>query len=392
MRFFMILLIGLTACKLRYSEDPSTVRVTKTSEQKKFGTYEVKGKEIFDGSKKILLKGVNWYGFDSKILGPSKNYTNVELQWSKDVPFVLNLLANVGFNAIRLPVSPEVLSEQTTAKNLDQFLKTSKSFGFYVLIDLHNCGWESGHLDARPCAEAVQYNQKLAKLSVNHPNVIGLDPFNEPYDMAWDEWSDFLEEATKAIHKENPNLLIFAEGIGNKGLATCRSYPPPEDQKGCVQPVFFGENFIPMRDKPFAIDRKKLVLSPHVYGPSVYPDQPYFQKPTKGGRWESSHMPEIFDDHFGYLSDDYPLAIGEFGGFYNKLPTYKQGDQDWERRLGPDKKWQDEFVQYLLDRDIEHFFYFAVNPSSGDTGGLLDDQWERLDQDKIRLLKPLLNR
>jgi hypothetical protein len=54
------------------------------------------------------------------------------------------------------------------------------------------------------------------------------------------------------------------------------------------------------------------------------------------------------------LSACVPVLIGEFGGTYS----------------GADAAWQDEFVSYVLRRGIGSFFW-ALNPNSGDTGGLL---------------------
>ena len=45
-----------------------------------------------------------------------------------------------------------------------------------------------------------------------------------------------------------------------------------------------------------------------------------------------------------------------------------------------------------MDRGIEHFFYWSLNPNSGDTGGLLLDDWQSFDHRKLDLLRPLLDR
>ena len=45
-----------------------------------------------------------------------------------------------------------------------------------------------------------------------------------------------------------------------------------------------------------------------------------------------------------------------------------------------------------MGREIEHFFYWSLNPNSGDTGGIYLDDWKQLDQDKLKLLQPLLSR
>jgi endoglucanase len=92
-------------------------------------------------------------------------------------------------------------------------------------------------------------------------------------------------------------------------------------------------------------------------------------------------MNNIWDTHFGFLADGddaYPIAIGEFGGKYTKYSNEK------------DKLWQDQFVAYLVDKDIRHFFYWCLNSNSGDTNGILEDDWTTVDEDKMSLLAPLL--
>jgi len=55
--------------------------------------------------------------------------------------------------------------------------------------------------------------------------------------------------------------------------------------------------------------------------------------------------------------------------------------------------WNEAFVAYLatLDRgQPASFFYWAVNPNSGDTGGLNLDDWTTLVPRRLTLLAPLL--
>ena len=114
----------------------------------------------------------------------------------------------------------------------------------------------------------------------------------------------------------------------------------------------------------------RLVYSPHVYGPSVYA-QPYFAVAGFPG-----NMPAIWNKHFGYLFErGVALVPGEFGGRYT----------------GTDKIWQDAFVDYLKTKSASRsFFYWSLNPNSGDTGGVLLDDWKTGDMAKISLLKKLM--
>ena len=145
-------------------------------------------------------------------------------------------------------------------------------------------------------------------------------------------------KAAKVVLTENPRLLTFVEGV-----ASSSDY-------GIYAP-FWGENLYEAHDKKPDIPNSRLVYSPHAYGPSVYDGHDYFQS----GEFPNN-MAQVWDSHFGYLKDkNYAIAVGEFGG----------------RLEGKDEQWQKAFVAYLKNRGIDHFFYWSLNPNSGDTGGIL---------------------
>ena len=62
----------------------------------------------------------------------------------------------------------------------------------------------------------------------------------------------------------------------------------------------------------------------------------------------------------------------QFGGFYT----------------GSDKVWQDAFAKYIVDRGFGAF-YFGLNPTSEDTGGLLLDDWTTPHAGKLGALAQL---
>ena len=43
-------------------------------------------------------------------------------------------------------------------------------------------------------------------------------------------------------------------------------------------------------------------------------------------------------------------------------------------------------AEYLVQNKISQF-YWSLNPNSGDTGGLLQDDWKTPSQDKLDMLK-----
>jgi endoglucanase len=199
--------------------------------------------------------------------------------------------------------------------------------------------------------------QKLAALSNESSNVLGIDLFNEPYGFTWEKWRQMATRGGEAVLRVNPRTLIFVEGIANE--STAGNYY-----------AFWGENLFEAGSRHVEIPMARLVFSPHVYGPSVGM-QDYFKSPKF-----PINMSEVWYQHFGYMAPYWPIVIGEFGGRYE----------------GMDKIWGDELVRYLINENMGDFFYWALNPNSGDTGGLLKDDWLTVDENKLFYLRRLLLR
>src|SRR5205085_922980 len=85
------------------------------------------------------------------------------------------------------------------------------------------------------------------------------------------------------------------------------------------------------------------------------------------------NLAAVWREHWAYLpaSGTAPVLVGEFGG----------------RSVGQDSEgtWQRSLVEFLRSAGIS-YTYWAWNPDSGDTGGLLKDDWQTVDQPKLDLL------
>ena len=89
-------------------------------------------------------------------------------------------------------------------------------------------------------------------------------------------------------------------------------------------------------------------------------------------------MPQIWHQHFGFVSSA-PIVVGEWGGWYD----------EWKRgRDSSDVEWQQAFARYLRTRRIGSF-YWSLNPTSGDTGGILRNDWRSPQLKKLELLASL---
>jgi len=87
-------------------------------------------------------------------------------------------------------------------------------------------------------------------------------------------------------------------------------------------------------------------------------------------------MPNIWDKHFGFIRifKNSAIVTGEWGG----------------SMFGKNGIWLNAYVNYLLEHDITDNFFWCVNPNSGDTGGLLKNDWITPETNKLELLKRLV--
>jgi len=138
---------------------------------------------------------------------------------------------------------------------------------------------------------------------------------------------------------------------------------------------WWGGDLEGVRRWPVRLSRaNRLVYSPHEYGPGVFA-QPWFGKPDTARqlerRWQLG---------WGFIAQERiaPLLIGEFGG--------RRTD------LGSDEgRWQRQFLDFLA-RTGASWTYWALNPDSGDTGGVLGDDWSTPDANKLALLQRTIRR
>ena len=333
-------------------------------------SYWVQDGRLYKGSDEVTLRGVSWFGFDTT------DHALHGLWTGQTTTDFLDQVESLGFNALRIPIAPESLRVDTplpgwtgvedmvtSRELLEHLLDESHQRGLYVLLDHHTCSSAAGHLAASPLAcsgytedDWLDDLEDMAELSASYDNVVGIDLFNEPYGLTWSEWRSMSEAAAASVMSINPRTLVFVQGVGG------------DSSYGENNP-FWGENLYEAATDAPDIPVSRLVYSPHTYGPSVY-DQSYFSDPSF-----PDNMPAIWDEHFGHLVGAHPVVPGEFGG----------------RNTGEDAIWQEAFVDYMVDAEMSSFFYWSLNPNSGDTGGILLDDWMTVDEGKLATLAPLLD-
>lgn len=348
-----------------------------------------KGSRLVDAAgRPVVLQGVNWFGFETS------NHLAHGL-WTRDYRDVLAQVRRLGFNTIRLPFSLAAIRSReavtgadfgsgknaalkgaTPLEAIDAIVQEAERQGLLILLDNHS------HAD-NAYTEGLWYGQGfseddwvetwklLAKRYRDQPNVIGADLKNEPHaEATWGtggptDWRRAAERAGNAVLGIAPNWLIVVEGVGGGA-------PVPGQQ---LDTHWWGGNLEGVRKHPVRLDRPgRLVYSPHEYGPGVFP-QPWFGRPNTPAlleqRWKTG---------FGFIAEQgiAPILVGEFGG-RNVDMTSAEG------------RWQRQFFDYI-SRTGASWTYWALNPNSGDTGGVLKDDWTSVQPAKTALLQRMIGR
>ncbi len=336
------------------------------------------GNKIYDASNRLVgLSGLNWFGFET-------SNSVVHGLWTRSYTSMLDQIKSLGYNVIRLPFSDAVLQpgvmptsidytknpdlvNLTSIQVMDKIIAAAGQRGIKVILDNHRStpggGPESGGLwytSSYPESTWISDWKMLANRYKGNDTVIGADLRNEPYGGCWGcgdtskDWRLAAERGGNAILAIEPNWLIIVEGV-----ATYNG-----------QSTWWGGNLMGAKDYPVRLNvAGRLVYSPHEYPASVS-YQPWFSDPTY-----PNNMPGIWDKYWGYLQKNNiaPIMVGEFG---SKLQTTS------------DQQWFSAFTSYIKQNSLNWTFW-SLNPDSGDTGGLLADDWTTVIQAKQTALQPL---
>jgi endoglucanase len=345
------------------------------------------GSRIVDArGETVTFTGVNWFGLETNTFAPHG-------LWSRGLDDMLDQMVGQGFNSMRLPYSNELFDAASKPTGvdyalnpglkglsgpqiMDKVVEGATKRGMMVILDRHrptsqgqsNLWYTDKVSEQRWISDWV----KLAKQYKDNPLVVGADLHNEPHGEAtWGDgnektdWQAAAQRAGDAILKANPNWLIVVEGIESYKTADGKS-----------DGYWWGGNLQGAKEHPVKLsDQSKLVYSAHDYSPKVWSQQ-WFNDPSF-----PANMPALWDKQFGYLvkNKTAPVLVGEFGG-RSVAEKDAQGNKDLEGI------WQRNLVSYLKDNGLS-YTYWAWNPNSGDTGGVLKDDWKTVDSDKAALLK-----
>lgn len=350
------------------------------------GSYTTQNGRVYYNNSEIKIKGINWFGFETDTHAPHG-------LWARNYKDMISQMKSAGFNAVRLPFCPAsvqgtAVSGVDSSKNpdlanlnslqiMDKILDEFKNQQMYIVLDSHrpDCTAQSDLWYTANYSQDQWLNdlKTLAGRYQSNPYFLGLDLKNEPHGQAtWGtgnpatDWNTAAEKAGRAVLDVNPNVLVFVEGVG--------------DNPNCSGNTahWWGGNLEPVACTPLSesmIPKNKLVLSPHVYGPDVN-WQNYFSDSNF-----PNNMASIWETQYGYLRQKgYTIIPGEWGG---KFATNGGSQQD--------PVLQNALVNYWKGKGICNTFYWDLNPNSGDTGGVLEDDWNTLWPVKINFLQNFYN-
>ncbi|MBP9743317.1 MAG: cellulase family glycosylhydrolase, partial [Burkholderiales bacterium] len=391
--------------------------------------------QIVDANGNVVkLKGINWFGFNNgDMLNGMWNYDGL----SGDFETTVRRLKALGFNAVRLPFSfanlnaniqssynrnglaPATTAQLTTnltnpnysaaGKTLPALIYTSGQTysnqylpnttvmnrflyvidffarnGFYVLIDNHT---EDNSMTSNVTQWTANWKSLATSIQNGMPSSssskVMYDIRNEPDAVGynWSKMGTIYLSTMDAINSvTNGNNLFFIEGCGQGGINAnwgdgFATNSTVIQQNGLSDPNAF---FTSLAAKPYL---NQVVLSPHVYPPTVtnasnayYGSGLYNRLSTSFGGLAKT----------GYLANGvyhrFPIAIGEFGSYFTD---------------SRDLSFFISFANYLnnnndaidgLHNSIDNWFYWSYNPNSGDTGGIVANDWTTVQWVKINYL------
>jgi endoglucanase len=344
------------------------------------GYWHTDGTQLVDAANQpVRIAGINWFGFESSTFV-------VHGLGQRDYHDLLQQVKRLGYNTIRLPFSDQLFFDTSVPNGIsfangmnqdlqglsglqimDQIVDYAGQLGLKIILDHHgvDAGVQTALWSAPDCSVSCFEAdwQQLATHYLGNTTVIGADLDNEPHGAAcWGcgdpavDWQMEAEKLGNELLAINPHWLIFVEGV--------------ECYKGDC--YWWGGNLEGVADTPVQLNvPHQVVYSPHDYPHDVY-DLHYFHDSSY-----PNNLPGIWEAHWGFIARQHiaPLMLGEFGTLLADTA---------------DQQWLSTLVNYLGTGVMGiSWTYWALNPDSGDTGGILQNDWVTVNQQKQDYLTPL---
>lgn len=392
---------------------------------------------IYHDGELINIRGVNWWHINSDGCG------GLGLSMV-GIDELLETIKDGGFNTIRFAYTADMIRDymdscttctiecvegsypgndaffndgypydypKTRFEALEVIINKCKDEGLYVLLDHH--GIEGHGIWYNPPSwTETDYVETLTEVADHfsgsgYEHIIGIDIYNEPYGAKWDGSGDeddlrsFANYAGALIRDENPDWLIFVEGIQHHYISALNNYENsnfaynPTNLNPCTtgSPCVWmngqygqAESIAAYNISPYmgcttyainadSIAYHKLVFSPHTYQFNrQYVDDHIADL--------ESYLTPLNDFRWGNLSEDFAVIFGEFGAIYENC---KPNSETWFKY----------FVNYMAELKLPGSFYWSINGNdtlevcNGEGLALLEGDWETYKTDKLKDLKVL---
>lgn len=324
------------------------------------------GNIYYDNDILFSLRGLNWFGYEG-------DCNIVQGLWINSIDHYFSILANdIQVNTLRIPFSdntirnwdqhpkPECLTANEWMNDIsikDSFhvlFQKAADAHISIVLDFHTIGGDiTDYLfsDTFTMDDTFRMWQLVMQEFIQYDNLLAIDIKNEPHgDISWSDWGSYASSIITYIRSQFPNYrgLFFIEGIQDKNSRSV-----------------WGGSFTDLHKWMMNImPNNKVVFSPHIYGNSVRGDE------------ASDDTYALFDYWFGDLRFKFPnnaIVIGEIGGM----------------NIGDDLVWHTKIKNYLKKRGLNDAIYWCMNPNSGDTGGIMEYDWQTLNTRKIEFIHDL---
>lgn len=312
-------------------------------------------------------RGISFNGIEADCRAPLGLF-------DKPLSFFLDTTDSVGINAIRIPVSYEVMNDLSLpincvdgepslwsgmpVENLIQFLLDKlDERKIKAVFDLHTIG---GVITPYPWTNSVSENQvvdawlRFLRRFGMHNAIMGIEIKNEPHEPC--TMTEFLNHCAKVIFNVGKYVpeyegLFFISGVqiqspwggafDRKGLTSVKGLKHPTLLCG----PSVGDN----------VDR--YVLSPHTYGTDVRGEGVQYEGPDT---WERFYgFVTTLPNHWNAT----PVINTEYGGFM--------------REGSSDRDYFERWMSWTIQKGFKSGgFLWTLAPFSGDTGGLLSPSYE----------------
>lgn len=247
--------------------------------------FSAEGGKILLNGKNFKIKGANWFGFETELNAPFGLYKVTQ-------DSVLHLLVQHGFNALRLPLAAGsvldpldhlVPNEGTVGGGsnphlnissyldlVETFVNKTASWGVFTLLDIHRLRSNKDNTPY-PFDDITTFDDLKAAWSIlaerfcSSWSIMGADLLNEPWGVTWGDdsatdWRILSQDLAETVLSICPKWLIFVEGqwILDRAISPVNltDFAP------------WGGSLTAAKEYPVEISNpKKLVYSPHVYGP-----------------------------------------------------------------------------------------------------------------------------